>query len=52
MLSQEDYWMIKELHERGLYRKDIAERLGVRPKTLTRALKQGDAPSRRRRRHK
>ena len=39
--------MIKELHERGLYRKDIANRLGVHPKTVTRALKQGDAPSRR-----
>lgn len=44
--------MIKELHERGLYRKDIADRLGVHPKTVTRALKQGEAPSRRRRRQK
>ena len=52
MLTQEDYWMIKELHERGLYRKDIADRLGVHPKTVTRALKKGDAPSRRRRRQK
>ena len=52
MLTQEDYWMIKELHEQGLYRKDIADRLGVHPKTVTRALKQGDAPSRRRRRQK
>ena len=52
MLTQEDYWMIKELHERGLYRKDIADRLGVHPKTVTRALKKRDAPSRRRRRQK
>ena len=52
MLTQEHYWMIRELHERGLYRKDIADRLGVHPKTVTRALKQGDAPSRRRRRQK
>ena len=52
MLTQEDYWMIRELHEQGLYRKDIADRLGVHPKTVTRALKQGDAPSRRRRRRK
>ena len=36
MLTQEDYWMIRELHERGLYRKDIADRLGVHPKTVTR----------------
>ncbi len=47
MLTQEDYWMIRELHEQGLYRKDIADRLGVHPKTVTRALKQGDAPPRR-----
>ena len=52
MLTQEDCWMIRELHERGLYRKDIADRLGVHPKTVTRALKQGYAPSRRRRRQK
>ena len=47
MLTQEDYWMIRELHERGLYRKDISDRLRVHPKTVARALKQGDAPSRR-----
>ena len=52
MLTQEDYWMIKELHERGMYRKDIADRLGVHPKTITRALKQSGVPSRRRRRQK
>ncbi len=52
MLTQEDYWMIKELHERGIYRKDIADRLGVHPKTITRALKQSGAASRRRRRQK
>ena len=40
MLTQEDYWMIKELHERGMYRKDIADRLGVHPKTVSRTLKQ------------
>ena len=52
MLTQEDYWMIKELNKRGLYRMEIADRLGVHPKMVTRALKQGDAPSRRRRRQK
>ena len=52
MLTQEDYWMIKELHERGIYRKDIAHRLGVHPKTISRALQQSGAPSRRQRRRK
>ena len=35
-----------------MYRKDIADRLGLHPKTITRALKQSGAPSRRRRRQK
>ena len=35
-----------------MYRKDIADRLGVHPKTITRALKQSGVPSRRRRRQK
>ena len=52
MLTQEDYWMIKELHERGMYRKDIADRIGVHLKTITRALKQSGVPSRRRPRMK
>jgi len=29
--------MIKQLHERGVYKKDIAEELGVHPKTVRRA---------------
>ena len=29
MLTQEDYWMIQELHQQGVYQGDIAERLGV-----------------------
>ena len=37
MLTQEDYWMIRELHEQGLYRKDIADRLEY-PQILTRTL--------------
>lgn len=45
MLSKEDYLMIKALHERGVYQKDIAEELGVHPKTVSRALKRQRAPS-------
>lgn len=37
MLTQEDYWMVKELHEKGIYQKNIAHRLGVDPKTVSRA---------------
>ena len=49
MLKPEDYIVIKTLHERGVYQKDIAEELGVHPKTVSRALKRGGAPTRRRR---
>jgi len=48
MLSQEDYLMIKARHERGVYQKDIAEELGIHPKTVSRALKRGSAPSKKR----
>lgn len=50
MLSKEDYIVIKALHERGVYQKDIAEELGVHPKTVSRALKRGGAPEKQRRR--
>ena len=33
MLRKEDCIMIKALHGRGVYQKDIAEQLGVHPKT-------------------
>jgi transposase len=46
MLSREDFMMIKALSERGVYQKDIAEQLGVHPKTVSRALKRGKAPVR------
>ena len=42
MLTQEDYWMIQELHQQGVYRGDIAERLGVHRKTVGRALERAD----------
>jgi len=52
MLSKEDFLMIKQLHERGVYKKDIAEELGVHPKTVSRALKRGGAPNKKRKRRK
>lgn len=48
MLSQEDYIVIKTLKARGVYNKDIAEELGVHPKTVSRALKRGKAPDKKR----
>jgi transposase len=50
MLSKEDFAVIKALKERGVYQKDIAEQLDVHPKTVSRALKRGEAPVRERRR--
>ncbi len=38
--------MIKALSERGVYQKDIAEQLGVHPKTVSRALQRDKAPVR------
>ena len=46
MLRKEDLAVIKALHERGVYKKDIAAELGVHPKTVSRAIARGDAPSR------
>ena len=48
MLHKEDFAVIKALHERGVYQKDIAEQLGVHPKTVSRALKRDSAPARQR----
>ena len=45
MLTQEDFWMIQELHHQGVYQGEIAERLGVHRKTVGRALKRGGAPT-------
>jgi transposase len=50
MLTQEDYWMIQERSERGVYQKDIAAELGVHPRTVRRALARGAAPPRTRER--
>lgn len=46
MLSKEDFAVIKALNVRGVYQKDIAEQLGIHPKTVSRALKRGAAPQR------
>jgi transposase len=44
MLRKEDFAVIKTLHQRGVYKKDIAAELGVHPKTVSRALERGSAP--------
>ena len=45
MLTKEDYAVIKALHKRGVYLKDIAAELGVHPRTVRRALQRGNAPA-------
>ena len=45
MLMQEDFAVIKALKKRGVYVRDIAAELGVHPKTVSRALQRGSAPS-------
>ena len=45
MLKRGDYLMIQHKHDDGVYIKDIAEELGVHPKTVSRALKRGGAPT-------
>jgi len=50
MIRKEDFAVIKSLHQRGAFMKDIAEELGVHPRTVSRALKRGGAPKRERRR--
>jgi len=51
MLRKEDFIMIKALREHGVYQKDIAEQLGVHPKTVSRALKRERAPACKRVKH-
>lgn len=45
MLKREDFMIIQQKREQGVYIKDIADELGVNPKTISRALKRGSAPS-------
>ena len=48
MLTKEDFRVIQALAKRGVYQNDIAAELGVHPKTVSRALKRGAAPTRER----
>jgi len=47
MINREDWHMIKQMHDRGCYQKDIAETLGVSARTVSRALKRQGAPTKR-----
>jgi transposase len=52
VLSKEDFVMIEALVKRGVYLVDIAEKLGVHPRTIRRALGRGGPPGGRRRRRR
>jgi transposase len=45
MIKKEDWMDIKAQIERGMYQKDVANELGIHPKTVSRALKRGGPPS-------
>jgi IS30 family transposase len=47
MLGSEDFMVIQALVQRGVYLCDIAQQLGVHPKTVRRALPRGGPPRRR-----
>lgn len=48
MLNKEDWMEIKAQIAKGVYQKDIAQELGVHPRTVRRALQRGGPPSRKR----
>ena len=50
MIRKEDFAVIKALEQGGVFQKDIAQELGVHPKTVSRALKRNGAPRRERKR--
>ena len=52
MLTQEDYWMIQEKVNKGVYQKDIAAELGVHPRTVRRAVARGGPPPKTRQRQR
>lgn len=47
MLGLEDFMTIQALVKRGVYLCDIADQLGVHPRTVRRAVRRGGAPARR-----
>jgi hypothetical protein len=47
MLAPEDFMVIQALVKRGVYLCDIAEQLGIHPRTVRRALERGGPPARR-----
>src|SRR5438874_1686896 len=47
VLGLEDFMTIQALVKRGVYLCDIAEQLGIHPRTVRRALRRGGAPPRR-----
>ena len=44
MIRKGDYVQIQALAKAGVYQKDIAAKLGVHPKTVSRAIASGGAP--------
>lgn len=44
MLNKEDWMQIQAQIEKGVYQKDVAQQLGVSPRTVRRALTRGGAP--------
>lgn len=48
MIREEDFAVIRSLHQHGVFQKDIAMELGVHPRTISRALKRNGAPERER----
>lgn len=45
MLNKEDFAVIQALKKRGVYVKDIAQELGVHPKTVSRAIQRDSVPA-------
>ncbi len=44
MMSKKDFAAIKTLNKRGVYQKDIAEQVGVHPRTVSNSYRNGDKP--------
>ncbi|WP_146707597.1 helix-turn-helix domain-containing protein, partial [Shigella sonnei] len=46
MLSREDFYMIKQMHQQGAYIVDIATQIGCSERTVRRYLKYPEPPAR------